>query len=83
MGEAHLHDGAARASHVDSLGTSSLAGVDVELHLLTIAQRAEALGVNAGLVNEEVLTTILWCDAASKTTNRPFNNSHRNTPERI
>ena len=45
----HLRRGAVGAGHVDGLGAAVVAGLDVELDLLTLAQAAVAVGLDAGL----------------------------------
>jgi hypothetical protein len=51
-----LHVGSAGAGHVDGRGSAVALG-NLELDSLTVGKGAEALGVNAGLVNEQVLLT--------------------------
>jgi hypothetical protein len=46
-----------QATHLDGLGSAIISILDVELYRLALAQRAEALRDDGGLVNEEVLTT--------------------------
>ncbi len=47
--EANLGRGAVGAGHVDGLGAAVVAGLDVELDVLTLAQAAVAVGLDAGL----------------------------------
>ncbi len=47
--EGYLGRGAVGAGHVDGLGAAIVAGLDVELDVLTLAQAAVAVGLDAGL----------------------------------
>ena len=50
-----LHEIALRSGDVHGPGSAAV-GVNVELQLLAVSERAEPLGVDVGLVDEDVLT---------------------------
>jgi hypothetical protein len=45
----HQRGSAAGACHMDGLGATIIAGLDIELNLLSLAQAAVAVGLDAGL----------------------------------
>lgn len=59
-----LHVTASGAGDVHSLGSSTLISVDVVLDLLTLTEAAEALSVNAALVNKDIIATIIRSNEA-------------------
>eukprot|EP00211_Chloroparvula_japonica_P017413 CAMPEP_0119120306 /NCGR_PEP_ID=MMETSP1310-20130426/1401_1 /TAXON_ID=464262 /ORGANISM="Genus nov. species nov., Strain RCC2339" /LENGTH=272 /DNA_ID=CAMNT_0007109777 /DNA_START=31 /DNA_END=849 /DNA_ORIENTATION=- len=59
-----LDELAAGAGHVDGLGAALVVGFDGELHLLAVRQAAEVFSMDRGLVDEEVVATLVGGDKA-------------------
>eukprot|EP00475_Leptophrys_vorax_P008608 TRINITY_DN1557_c0_g1_i1.p2 TRINITY_DN1557_c0_g1~~TRINITY_DN1557_c0_g1_i1.p2 ORF type:complete len:139 (+),score=13.21 TRINITY_DN1557_c0_g1_i1:767-1183(+) len=59
-----LHEAAAGTSDVDGLGAAVLALLDGELDDLVLVEATEALGLDAGLVDEELFAAIIGGDEA-------------------
>jgi hypothetical protein len=59
-----LGRGAAGAGHLDGLGAPVVGGLNDELDLLALGERAEAVGLDRGLVDEDVLAARVGGDEA-------------------
>lgn len=57
-----LHRSSTRSSHLGSLDSTVALGLWDEFHRFSIGQTAESLGLDFGLVNEEVRATIIGND---------------------
>ena len=61
---AALDEGSVGAGDVDGLGAAVLALGDGELDLLALGEGAEAVGLDGGLVDEEILAAVVGGDEA-------------------